>query len=642
MAFPQEFLDRIRAMVPIADVVGRKVRLTKRGREHTGLCPFHNEKTPSFTVSEDKGFYHCFGCGAHGDVISFVVEQEGLSFPEAVEKLAGEAGLEVPKASPQERQREERRSSLYDVVEEACRWYEQQLAAKTGQSARDYLAGRGIDRETREAFRLGYAPGGRGALRQAMHARGYHDEQLIAAGLLKQPEDGGAPRDYLFDRVIFPITDRRGHVIAFGGRTMGDAKAKYLNSPESELFHKGRVLYNLARARRAARDTGELIVAEGYMDVIALAQAGFPAAVAPLGTAITEEQIAELWRLADEPTVCLDGDSAGRRAGYRLIERALPQLKPGFSLSFALLPQGEDPDSLVSAQGAQAFRKVVDAARPLAELLWMKQVEGRPLDTPERRAGLRQALMDEVKRIEQPDVQQAYKQDMLQRFDRAFGFQRGRGGPGGKSGKFGGSSGARGGGRWAPDARDRRLSPALGVRQPISQLQHRQEQALIATLVNHPATLLENAEELAEIALVYRDTDILRRRLLDLAVERQEIDTVEIRGHLRQVPDGTQLDAALSREVYRLWPFADPGASVQDARQGLRHLLDLYRDRSAKDEAVEEGRRLAESMNQESLARVEAKSKAAYENDSRAVDLDLDRDSAPASATYGPGAQGSS
>ena len=629
MAFPQEFLDRIRAMVPIADVVGRKVRLTKRGREHTGLCPFHNEKTPSFTVSEDKGFYHCFGCGAHGDVISFVVEQEGLSFPEAVEKLAGEAGLEVPKSTPQERERQERRGSLYDVVEEACRWYQQQLASKDGQAARDYLAGRGIDRETCEAFRLGYAPGGRGALRQAMHARGYHDDQLIAAGLLKQPEDGGTPRDYLFDRVIFPITDRRGHVIAFGGRTMGEAKAKYLNSPESELFHKGRVLYNLARARRAARDTGELIVAEGYLDVIALAQAGFPAAVAPLGTAITEEQIAELWRLADEPTVCLDGDSAGRRAGYRLIERALPQLKPGFSLSFALLPQGEDPDSLVSAQGAQAFRKVVDAARPLAELLWMKQVEGRPLDTPERRAGLRQALMDEVKRIAQPDVQQAYKQEMLQRFDQAFGFRRGRGG----------KRAGRGGGRWAPEARDRRLSPALGVRQPISQLQHRQEQALIATLVNHPATLLENAEELAEIALGYRDTDILRRRLLDLAVERQEIDTVEIRGHLRQVPDGTQLDAALSREVYRLWPFADPGASVQDARQGLRHLLDLYRDRSAKDEAVEEGRRLAESMNQESLARLEAKRKAAYENDSRAVDLDLDRD---AGSTHGGSTHGGS
>jgi DNA primase len=641
MAFPQEFLDRIRAMVPIADVVGRKVRLTKRGREHTGLCPFHNEKTPSFTVSEDKGFYHCFGCGAHGDVISFVVEQEGLSFPEAGEKLAGEAGLEVPKSTPQEREREQRRGSLYEVVEEACRWYEQQLASKDGQAARDYLAGRGIDRETRAAFRLGYAPGGRGALRQAMHARGYPDDQLIAAGLLKQPEDGGSPRDYLFDRVIFPITDRRGQVIAFGGRTMGEAKAKYLNSPESELFHKGRVLYNLARARRAARDTGELIVAEGYMDVIALAQAGFPAAVAPLGTAITEEQIAELWRLADEPTVCLDGDSAGRRAGYRLIERALPQLKPGFSLRFALLPQGEDPDSLVSAQGAQAFRKIVDAARPLAELLWMKQVENRPLDTPERRAGLRQALMDEVKRIAQPDVQQAYKQEMLQRFDQAFGFQRGRGG--GRGGKHAG----RGGGRWAPETRDRRLSPALGVRQPISQLQHRQEQALIATLVNHPATLLENAEDLAEIALVYRDTDILRRRLLDLAVERQEIDTVEIRGHLRQVPDGTQLDAALSREVYRLWPFADPGASVQDARQGLRHLFDLYRDRSAKDEAVEEGRRLAESMTQESLARLEAKRKAAYENDSRAVDLDLDRDGGSTHGgsiwgPYGPGPHGSS
>jgi DNA primase len=622
MAFPQEFLDRIRAMVPLAEVVGRKVRLTKRGREYTGLCPFHSEKTPSFTVSEEKGFYHCFGCGAHGDVISFVVEQEGLSFPEAVEKLAGEAGLEVPKASPQEREREERRQSLYEVVEEACRWFEQQLAGRAGAHARQYLEGRGLARETVEAFRLGYAPNDRGALRRAMHAKGIKDDQLVAAGLVKQPEEGGAPRDYFFDRVIFPITDRRGHVIAFGGRTMGEAKAKYLNSPESELFHKGRVLYNLARARKAARDTGELIVAEGYMDVIALAQAGFPAAVAPLGTAITPEQIAELWRLEAEPVVCLDGDQAGRRAGYRLIERALPQLKPGCSLKFALLPQGEDPDSLVSQQGAQAFRRVVDAARPLADLLWMKQTENRTLDTPERRAGLRQALMAEVRTIEQPDVQQAYKTEMLQRFDQAFGFQRGRGAKGGRGGRGTG----RGGGRWATDRdRQRGLSPALGVRQPISQLQHRQEQALVATLVNHPATLLENAEELAEIALVYRDTDRLRRRLLDLAAERQEIDTVEIHSHLRQVPDGTQLDAALSREVYRLWPFAEPGASVQDARQGLRHLLDLYRERTATNEAVEEGRRLADSMNAESLARLEAKQKAVHETDGRAVDLDLDR-----------------
>ena len=612
MSFPQEFLDRVRELVPIADVVGRKVRLTRRGREHTGLCPFHNEKTPSFTVSEDKGFYHCFGCGAHGDVISFVMQQEGLSFPEAVEQLAGEAGLEVPKPSPEQRQREEQRQTLYDVVEAACAWFEEQLAGKGGADARAYLERRGVDRDTRAGFRLGYAPDARGAMRQALHARGIRDQELVAAGLVKQPEDGGPPRDYFFDRVIFPITDRRGRTIAFGGRTMGEAKAKYLNSPDSDLFHKGRVLYNLHRARQAARDTGELIVAEGYMDVIALAQAGFPGAVAPLGTAVTEEQIAELWRLAEEPVICLDGDQAGRRAGYRLIERALPQLKPGFSLRFAILPQGEDPDSLVTAQGAQAFRKVVEAARPLADLLWMKQTEGRTLDTPEKRAGLRQGLMDEVNRIENRDVQTAYRAEMLQRFDAQFGFQRRRPGRAGeRGGPARGGYGGQSGGQWGG-----------GVRQPLSQLQRRQEQVLIATLVNHPTLLLESAEELAEFTLQGRDTDAMRRRLLDLASEGQELDTVEIRRHLRQISEGPQLDAVLSREIYRLWPFAEPAATVQEARTGLRHLLDLYRERTAVNETVEEGRRLAESMDQEHLARLAAKQRAVHQGESRKIDLD--------------------
>ncbi|MFQ5467471.1 MAG: DNA primase [Kiloniellaceae bacterium] len=300
MSLGPEFLDELRARVPLADLVGRRVKLTRRGREHVGLCPFHNEKTPSFTVSEDKGFFHCFGCGAHGDGVGFVMRTEGLSFPEAVERLAGEAGLAVPTPPRGPRAAARRRASREETVEAAAKWFEAQLSAPGGAAVRAYLETRGVDGETAAAFRLGHAPDRRGALRAALNAQGIGDDRLIEAGLIKAPEGGGAARDYFFNRLIFPITDRRGRVIAFGGRALGDSPAKYLNSPDTPLFHKGRVLYNLARARQGVADGGELIVAEGYMDVIALTQAGFPAAVAPLGTALTPEQIAEAERRAQE------------------------------------------------------------------------------------------------------------------------------------------------------------------------------------------------------------------------------------------------------------------------------------------------------------------------------------------------------
>jgi len=273
MAFPPQFLDEIRARVPLAELIARRVKLKKRGREHEGLCPFHSEKTPSFTVSEAKGFYHCFGCGAHGDAIGFVMRSEGLSFPEAVEKLAGEAGLPVPQSSPEERAAARRRADLGEILELACAWFETELSGAGGAAALAYLGARGLRAETIAQFRLGFAPARRGALQKALNAKGVGDDLLVEAGLLKRPEGGGALRDYFFDRVVFPIADRRGRILAFGGRALGDAKAKYLNSPDTPLFHKGRVLYNLARARQAAHDTGELIVAEGYMDVIALARA---------------------------------------------------------------------------------------------------------------------------------------------------------------------------------------------------------------------------------------------------------------------------------------------------------------------------------------------------------------------------------
>ena len=646
MAFPPEFLDEIRARVPLAGVVGRRVKLTRRGREHSGLCPFHNEKTPSFTVSEDKGFYHCFGCGAHGDSIGFVMRMEGLSFPEAVERLAGEAGLQVPRASPEDRAAARRRADLYDVVEAAAAWFEARLAGPEGAEARAYLEGRGLRAETVAAFRLGYAPDQRGQLRAALNARGMDNAQLAEAGLIKLAEapdatpdttpgatPGGAPRDYFFNRIVFPITDRRGRAIAFGGRALGPSRAKYLNSPETPLFHKGRVLYNLARARQAAHDTGELIVCEGYMDVIALGQAGFPAAVAPLGTAITEEQIAELWRLAEEPVLCLDGDSAGRRAGFRAAERALALLKPGRSLRFAVLPAGEDPDSLVQGQGAAALRAVLAGARPLSELLWLMETDGRRLETPERQAALIAALDKRIRGIPDEAVQAAYRDALARRFEGQFGYgiwgrrsSRGSGRQGRWSrdgGRPGGHQGGRPGGRqWGGRApwrgsQDRAVSAGLGARQAPDLLLRRQAQVLLAALVNHPELIAESAEEMTGFALFQGKLGKFYGFLVDLVAREPDLDSEGLRCHLSEQGYSGVLSDISSPEVYVHGRFARPEGSLDEARDGVEDILKAYRRRQAAWDAEEAGRILAEDMSEEGLARLEAKRRLIRESESR-------------------------
>jgi len=634
MAFPPEFLDEIRARVALAGVVGRRVKLTRRGREHVGLCPFHNEKTPSFTVSDDKGFFHCFGCGEHGDVISFVTRTEGLSFPEAVERLAGEAGLPMPRETPGERAAARRRAGLIEVLEVVAGWFEAQLEARSGDAARAYLTGRGLRPETVRAFRLGFAPDRRGALREAMHAKGIDDDQLAEAGLIKRPEGGGAPRDYFFDRVIFPITDRRGRVIAFGGRAMGDSPAKYLNSPETPLFHKGRVLYNLARARQAAHDTGELIVAEGYMDVIGLAQAGFPAAVAPLGTALTEEQIAELWRLSNEPILCLDGDEAGRRAGYRAALRALPALRPGNSLRFAILPAGDDPDSLVRTQGPAAMRAVLDEARPLSDVLWLMATEGRRLDTPERQAGLIATLDEQVRMIADEGVRKAYREAINGRIRDEFGYGPwgfvARSGPRQRAGGRGKRwpdrhRGGRGTGRFGRGrgARSADLAASgLGARQAPGLLRRRQEQVLLAALVNHPAQIAENAEELAHIELGSPDFCDFGRVLVDLAARDPDLDTEALNRHLCVQGFSGLLRGLLHTDVYVHGRFSRPDASPDEARNGVQSVLEGYRRRQAALEAEEAGRHLAEAMTDEALARLEAKQRLIRQGESRFDELD--------------------
>ncbi|MEQ1890237.1 MAG: DNA primase, partial [Alphaproteobacteria bacterium] len=431
MQFDRDFVDEVKARVKLSDVVGRKVRLIRRGREYVALSPFSNEKSPSFTINDDKGFYHCFSSGKHGDAITFLMETEGLGFQEAVAKLAGDLGMELPKASFQNadesRTRLAKRVTLYGVMQQASAFFSTRLTWPDGAEARAYLGRRQVPLELQQMMGLGFAPSAHTLLCDTLAKAGVTAEQLIEAGLAIKPDNGGAIYDRFRDRIMFPITDNSDRVIAFGGRAMSaDAQAKYLNSPETPLFHKGNVLYNLANARRAlhapikgqGRDT--LIVTEGYMDVIALTKAGIPNALAPLGTALTETQMAMLWRLTPEPVLCFDGDAAGNRAMLRVVERALPLLAPGRSLRFAPLPKDLDPDDIVRDGGAAAMAQYLSKPLPLADVIWSAETSRLPLDTPERRAGLEQRLQTLLATIADPGVRKYYQNDMRQRVSELF------------------------------------------------------------------------------------------------------------------------------------------------------------------------------------------------------------------------------
>src|SRR4030088_1494119 len=356
MRFTPQFLDELRARLPVSEVVGRRVKLERAGREWKGLSPFQQEKSPSFTVNDQKGFYHDFSSGKHGDIISFLMETEGVAFAEAVERLAGMAGMPLPAATPDAARHEQRRKTLYDVMELSAKFFADTLASRNGAKARGYLADRGISPATQLQFRIGYAPGERFGLKEFLGSQGIPVEDMVEAGLLVAGDDIPVPYDKFRDRVMFPITDLRNRVIAFGGRALEkDVAAKYMNSPETPLFHKGDTLYNLAPARQATHNGAALVVVEGYVDVIAMVTTGFAASVAPLGTALTESQLALLWKMADEPILCFDGDKAGQKAAYRAADLALPHLKPGKSLRFALLPEGQDPDDLARSGGRAAI-----------------------------------------------------------------------------------------------------------------------------------------------------------------------------------------------------------------------------------------------------------------------------------------------
>jgi len=528
MRFTPQFLDELRARLPVSEVVGRRVKLKKAGREWKGLSPFNKEKTPSFTVSDDKGFYHDFSSGKHGNIFDFMMETEGVSFPEAVERLAEMAGVPLPAYSPEAEAREERRKTLHDIVELAAGFFQSTLASRNGARGRGYLADRGLASATQLKFRLGYAPVERYALKEHLGAAKIPVEDMIEAGLIVAGEDIPVPYDRFRDRIMFPISDWRGRVIAFGGRALEkEVSAKYLNSPETPLFHKGATLYNVAAARKAAHEGARVIAVEGYVDVIAMVMAGYDGTVAPLGTALTAEQLALMWRLNDEPILCFDGDDAGRRAAYRALDVALPLLKPGKSLKLATLPDGQDPDDLARSGGREAIEDVLGAARPLAQVLWARESEAGSFDTPERRAALEARIGEVTNTIADETVRRYYRQDFSARLRQMFApvdistrRQNFRGDRFDDKGRRGGAPGRP---AWSKAAFGDETYVAASAQLAASPLHRghraaipRNEALILQAALNHPWLLHDHMEELAEAEFRHADTQKLKSALIDV------------------------------------------------------------------------------------------------------------------------------
>jgi DNA primase len=590
--YPPHILEEIRARLPASAVVGRRVQLKKAGREWRGLSPFNAEKTPSFYVNDQKQFYHCFSSSKHGDIFTFLMETEGLSFPEAVERLAGEAGVSLPAPTENHRESETKRAGAIEVMEMAAQWFEDRLRSAQGSEARAYLERRGLGPDVQQRFRLGFAPGERYALRDHLAGKGVEKALMVEFGLLAGGEDVSVPYDYFRDRVMFPITDTRGRVVAFGGRALSkDVRAKYLNSPETPLFHKGRTLYNLQGARKAAHDCGSVIAVEGYVDVIAMTLAGHPETVAPLGTALTEEQLGLLWRHADEPILCFDGDKAGQRAAFRALDVALPLLEPGRSLRIALLPGGQDPDDLLRSGGPGAIDQVLAAALPLSELLWRRAIEAGPADTPERRAGLTRTLRTTVATIRDETVRRYYRDDIEERL-RSLSPRSARPfNPGGKgpSRRF-----LRPGEVVSPRITGS-PSASMTASAGFSGAAPVREAVIVGTLLAHPEMLGEFAEVIAELDFEDPDTRALLSVLLASAAENERTDAEVLHSRITRAGLAAAseriLALARSRDRITLAPHADP---VQRA-DALRQAMILHRQAGALHSELREARQAFEN-----------------------------------------------
>jgi DNA primase len=599
MRFSPNFLDEIRSRLSVSQVVGRKVALKKAGREYRGLSPFKAEKSPSFFVNDQKGFYHCFASGEHGDIFTFLMKTEGLEFPEAVERLAAEAGVPMPKQLERNVEQEDQRERLYRLLEASAEFFQSALRTGPGAEARRYIEKRGLKPETIESFRLGFAPNSRTALTAHLRTKGFSAADMATAGMLIAGEDIPESYDRFRNRVMFPILDLKGRVIAFGGRALDkDAQAKYLNSPETPLFHKGHILFNAARARTAGHEKNRVIVVEGYMDVVTLSEAGFTESVAPLGTALTEDQLKLLWRIAPEPVLCFDGDNAGQKAANRAVEVALPWVKPGFSVAFAFLPNGLDPDDLIRQQGANAMSEVLEKTKPLIDVLWDRELKAQPAGTPEQRAALEARLNALTASIQDPSVRSYYARELR---DRLYQLGRERSAlrfsSGGQQGsskghasyarpvsppdwrvrerfRLGDSTGAR---RY-PARRDTNSSPLLASPELSSHSQSMspREALIMKTLINHPWLIDEYSEAVAAIEFAAPSLSVLRDEILAVHARQNSLDSATLRTQLSKSGVAKVVDLVAQTITHASDRFAEPDASAADVEAAWHHVLALH------------------------------------------------------------------
>lgn len=590
MRVPHKFLDEIRARLTLSEVIGRRIKVTRAGREFKACCPFHKEKSPSFTINDDKGFYHCFGCGAHGDVIKFTVEHDGVHFMEAVEQLAADAGLEMPKADPSLEQKEDRENRLYELMDKATSWFEAQLREPQAKGVQGYLQGRGLNGERCQRFRIGFAPENRQALRAYLKGLGYTDKEMLAVGLVKASERSPEPYVFFRERVMFPVIDRSGRVVAFGGRVLPDhlrapqrgdfTPAKYMNSTDTVIFDKGRTLYGVYQYRQGLKgasspDATRVLITEGYMDVIACHLAGFTGALAPMGTALTEDQMLTAWRLIPDqekvPILCFDGDNAGRRAAGRACERVLPLLKPGHSVRLAFLPDREDPDTLLRGQGVQAFRSILDQSMSLFDYIWSAHITVQALSTPEARASATQALRNLILNIADRDVQSHYQAMLDERIQQTF-FTRKR------------QSSSRG---FSPGRANARAVKRPSMAKPVSFKRLGNDinaKILLATILNYPALYHEFEEAFGRYRI---DNEYLRRIKQDIILTIQgdpDIDSGALQSHLGQMGYDQEVRDILCESVYLHASFALPGKDSADYLPAFQDWFEEQEQRQSGDD----------------------------------------------------------
>ncbi len=561
MSLGSNFFDELRNRITLSEVIGRRIKVIRAGREYKACCPFHHEKTPSFTINDDKQFYHCFGCGAHGDVIKFVTEHDNIGFMDAVEMLAAEAGMQVPKQSPQAAQQAKKEKDLYDLLEDATVIMEQCLYNSQNSDALNYLLDRGITRETIKQFRIGFAPEDGQFIRKLLLEKGYSDKDMMQAGFLRPSTRGGDPYAFFRDRIMFPVPDRRGRIVAYGGRILPDhmrppqrgdfVPPKYINSTETPLFHKGRMLYGEPTARRAAADGQDIILVEGYLDVIACVQAGVRGALAPMGTAVTEEQIISMWKMipgeSKIPILCFDGDNAGRKAAIRVCDRVLPLLEPGRSVSFAFMPDGEDPDSLIKSTGVNGFKKIIDKAIPLFDFLWNTHTQGKNINTPDIKAAIKKKLEQEVARIGNKDVQDFYRSDLRVRVSKVFYPPR----------RFDYRAGS------AKRPNQISVKPQMPKVQKI-QKQHLVSKVLLAALINHPH-IFESVEEILSNMIVKdKKMDHLRQNIVSFLCEHNDADSKNLIDHLEKTGFSQEIRDICNESVYVHASFCSPSADKED------------------------------------------------------------------------------